>query len=154
MDGLEIRAARSDERARLEDLQRRASLIWEDYREQLLARPDAIHLPQEHVEMAFVAEREGKLLGFGLVLPLDDGDAELDGLFVDPDAWGQAIGRALVEAAAERAREQGATTLRVIANPRAVDFYTACGFQEQGSASTEFGPAPLMRRSLEQSRSI
>lgn len=154
MGGLEIRSARPHESAALEDLQRRASLVWEDYRERLLAHPDAIHLPDEHVAMAFLAERNGKILGFGVVLHRADGDAELDGLFVEPDAWGQSVGRALVEAAVDRARGLGAAILHVVANPRAVGFYAGCGFREQGAAQTEFGPAPAMTRDLGQPRAI
>src|SRR5262249_4514396 len=44
MSALEIRFAHSDERAELEALQRRTSLVWEEYREQLLVHPDAIEL--------------------------------------------------------------------------------------------------------------
>lgn len=42
---LAIRIAARDEKKLLEDLQWRASLVWEEYREALLAHPDAIELP-------------------------------------------------------------------------------------------------------------
>jgi hypothetical protein len=44
-EALTIRLANPDEREALEELQRRASLALPDYREQLQANPDAIHLP-------------------------------------------------------------------------------------------------------------
>ena len=57
-----IRLARREEHKALEDLQRNASLVWEEYREMLLAHPDAIELPLEQIKAGrvFVAERRGK----------------------------------------------------------------------------------------------
>ena len=150
MTGVVLRPARPDERAALEALQLRASLEWEDYREQLLAQPEVVAIPPEHIATADVAELDGRLAGFSIVLPppAPGGDAELDGLFVEPDAWGQGLGRRLVDAAAARARSLGAGGLHVIANPRAEGFYAACGFVPAGDAQTLFGPAPAMRRPL------
>ena len=39
---------------------------------------------------------------------------------------------------------RGATRLDVVANPQAVAFYEAVGFQPAGDAQTRFGPAPRM----------
>src|SRR5260370_15085811 len=82
---LTIRIAARDEKKLLEDLQWRASLVWEEYREALLAHPDAIELPLEHLDAGhtYVTERSGQILGFRVVVPRPDGDADLDGLFVE-----------------------------------------------------------------------
>ena len=88
---------------------------------------------------------EGRVLGFSVVLPREDGDAELDGLFVEPKGWGQGVGRKLVEHAAAQARTAGARSLQVIAGPRAEGFYARCGFERTGETPTRFGPAVLMR---------
>ena len=63
--------------------------MWEEDREALLAHPDAIELPLQQITdgRTVVAESVGELLGFAVVLRRDDGDAELDGLFVDPAQW-------------------------------------------------------------------
>ena len=145
-----LRAARPEERLALEELQRRASLEWEDHREALLAHPEAIELPLAQIEAGHVtvAEAEGRVLGFSVVLPREDGDAELDGLFVEPQGWGHGVGRGLVEHAAAQARAAGAKALHVIANPRAEGFYARCGFAQIGEAPTRFGPALLMRMNL------
>ena len=50
MDKLHIRPALPEERLELEELQRRASLALETYRDQLEANPDAIDLPAEQIE--------------------------------------------------------------------------------------------------------
>src|SRR5690606_7840816 len=120
------------ERDALEALQRRASLEWPDYRDALLAHPDAIALPLWQIDDGFVivAEKGGATVGFAVTLPRQDGKAELDGLFVDPPSWGMGVGRALAGRAAAFATAFGATELRVVANPRATGFYQACGFEE------------------------
>jgi GNAT superfamily N-acetyltransferase len=145
-----FRLAVPAERSALEELQRRASLIWEDDREALLAHPDAIELPLEQITdgRTIVAENAGQLLGFAVVLRRDDGDAELDGLFVDPVQWRRGIGRALVEHAERLAKAEGATNLWVIANTRALGFYDSCGFVTVGEVATRFRPAPRMRKSI------
>ena len=137
-----IRPARADEREALEDLQRRASLALEEYREQLEANPDAIELPLAQVERGdvLVAEIGGDIAGFAAL----EG-SELDGLFVEPARWRRGIGTALVEAAVHEARRRG-LSLTVIADPSAREFYENCGFRVEGDAETRFGPALRMSR--------
>ena len=138
-----IRPARPEERLVLEELQRRASLALESYREQLLAHPDAIVLPMEQVERGdvLVAEEGGQVAGFAAL----DGGA-LDGLFVEPARWRQGIGRNLVEAAVHEARKRGLSLVTVVADHAARDFYEKCGFTVEGDAETRFGPALRMSR--------
>lgn len=145
-----IRPAAPAERQALEDLQRRASLNNPGDREALLANPDAIHLPLEQVASGDVVllEADGRIQGFAAIVRRDDGNAELDALFVEPDTWGRGVGRALVDHCATMARERGATALHVVGNPHAEGFYKACGFEIVGATGTRFGPGLLMRRSL------
>lgn len=139
-----IRPARPDERQALEDLQRRASLAHADTRVALLAHPEAIELPPGHLARTIVAAEGNDLVGFAVLLPRDDGDAELDGLFVEPAAWRRGIGARLVQAAA--AAWAAGCVVHVVANPNATAFYTACGFVAAGEVSTRFGPGTLMQR--------
>ena len=141
-DTLHLRLALPEEHEALEDLQRRASLELEDYREQLLANPDAIHLPPSQIAngQVIVAQLDGEVAGFAAVV-----GGELDGLFVEPDLWGLGIGKTLVDAATYEARDRG-LALTVIANPAARLFYEACGFAVEGEEQTRFGPALRMSR--------
>ena len=141
-DALSIRLARPEERDELEELQRRASLALPDYREQLIAHPDAIHLPPAQVAngQVLVAELDGRAVGFAAVV-----GGELDGLFVEPELWGQGIGRMLVDAATHGARRKG-LALTVVANPTARQFYERCGFSLEGETKTRFGPGLRMSR--------
>lgn len=139
---LNLRLARPEEHQQLEDLQRRASLELDDYREQLLANPEAIHLPPAQLAngQVIVAEIDGEPVGFAALV-----GGELDGLFVEPDMWGGGVGKALIEAAAHEARCKG-LTLTVIANPGARGFYESCGFSYEGEVQTRFGLAFRMSR--------
>jgi GNAT superfamily N-acetyltransferase len=145
-----IRGARPEERDSLIALQRRASLMWEEDRDFLLAEPGVIDLPADQIAdgHVFVWEEAGAVLGFGVVLPREDGDAEFDGLFVEPDAWGRGIGRRLVDHALEVAQRRGCLALRVVANQRALGFYLKCGFQALGEVATRFSPGVAMVRLL------
>jgi GNAT superfamily N-acetyltransferase len=141
-----VRTAAPHERVALEDLQRRASLMWEEYRPYLLANPDVIELPLAQLQdgRVRVVEHQGRLAGFSALLP-KDGWHELDGLFVEPQLWGLGIGRALVADALAIAWQAGASAIEVTANPRAEGFYTRLGFAFTGQAQTQFGPANRMR---------
>ena len=141
-DTLILRLARPEEHAELEQLQAHAALELPDYRRQLLAHPEAIHLPPAQIAtgQVIVAEYNGQVAGFAAVV-----GGELDGLFVEPDLWGRGIGRALLVAATQEARKRG-LALTVIANPSARRFYESCGFSLEGDAQTRFGPALKMSR--------
>jgi GNAT superfamily N-acetyltransferase len=141
-DSLTLRLAVPEEHDQLEELQRRASLELPEYRDQLIANPDAIYLPEGQIAngQVIVAEVDGEIAGFAAVV-----GGELDGLFVEPDLWGRGIGRVLADAAAHEARSRG-LALQVIANPRARWFYEHCGFSVEGEVQTRFGPALRMTK--------
>jgi GNAT superfamily N-acetyltransferase len=145
-----IRAARPDERGLLIALKRRASLMWEEDRPFLLAHPDVIDLPADQIVEGhvFVFEETGAVLGFAVVLPRDDGHAQLDGLFVTPDRWGEGVGRRLAEHGLGLARARGAVSLDLVANVRALGFYEKCGFQALGEVKTRSGRGVRMARPL------
>jgi len=144
---MHIRLAHADEREALEDLQRRASLALDDYRAQLEAHPDAVHLPAVQIALGavLVAEDDGGVAGFVVVLDAED-RAEIDGLFVEPARWHQGIGSALVKEAVHIARDRGLSLMTVVASPTARLFYEKCGFVAEGEERTRFGPAIRMSR--------
>jgi GNAT superfamily N-acetyltransferase len=145
-----IRRALPAERKTLEALQWRASLGNEGDRDALLRHPDAIDLPLEQITAGgvFVLEQDGAIVGFSAILPRDDGDTELDALFVEPAVQRRGIGRKLIEHSAEMARAAGSGALHVVGNFHAKQFYLACGFIIVGTFDTRFGPGLLMRKTL------
>jgi GNAT superfamily N-acetyltransferase len=145
-----IRPAKATEAPALEALQRRSSDVWEEYREDLAAHPDAIELPQSFVDNDWVrvaVADDDTPVGFSVVIPTDGPAHELDGLFVEPGHMYGGVGRALIEHAAARAARAGAESLEVTAGP-AQGFYEKVGFELIGSAQTRFGPAVRLRRAL------
>jgi GNAT superfamily N-acetyltransferase len=148
MRGLFIRLALPSEKLELERLQMRAALENEGDRDALLAHPDAIQLPVEQIAggRVFVSEWEGVIVGFAAIEPREDGESELDGLFVEPCMQRRGIGQSLLEHCAEVARKRGATAIHVVGNPHARGFYAACGFEVIGTTETRFGQGFLMRK--------
>jgi GNAT superfamily N-acetyltransferase len=150
MQRITVRPAVVADQKALEALQWRASLNNPGDREALLANPDAIELPRSQIEGGgvFVAEAEGSVLGFAAILPRQDGDSELDALFVEPRAWRQGIGRVLVDHCCNAARSAGAASIHVVGNPHAEKFYYACGFTSAGTKQMRFGVGLLLKRAL------
>jgi GNAT superfamily N-acetyltransferase len=145
-----IRDATTAEAQLLEDLQRRSSDVWPEYREALAANPDAIALPSSFIDSGWVrvaVDDHDAAIGFSVVMPTAGAAHELDGLFVEPQHMLGGVGRALVEDAAARATGQGAERLEVTAGP-AQAFYEKVGFCLIDVTRTRFGPAVRMRREL------
>lgn len=138
-----LRAGQVGERQALEDLQRRALLACAEIRPLLLAHPDMIALPRAHLAGGHVrvAEADGVVLGFGVLLPRQTG-LELEGLFVAPACWRRGVGRALVAAALAELASGG--RLEAVARRDVEGFYEKLGFVRQGVVTTAFGPARRM----------
>jgi N-acetylglutamate synthase-like GNAT family acetyltransferase len=147
---LSIRLADLSEHAALENLMFAASVAVEAQREALLADPSINSFPAEQIadDRVYVAERGGEVVGFFAVLPREDGNAELDGIFVRPDVWRSGVGAQLMDAAEVLAMGWGAVLLYVVANPHAELFYRACGFEVFGEQQTLFNLSLLMKKSL------
>ena len=150
MEAIIIRKAVPAEKEALEALQLRASLANEGDREAILANPDAIDLPIEQIAAGdvFVFELSARIAGFAALLSRPDGDADLDGLFVEPDIRRRGVGRALVEHCAKVALDRGSRALHVIGNPHAEAFYLSAGFTVIGHTETRFGRGLLMIKPL------
>jgi GNAT superfamily N-acetyltransferase len=146
MTKLRIRLAHPDDRLNLVELQRRASLTWDDVREQLLERPELIDIDEEVLanNEVFVAEIGDRIVGFATIVAHDGNDAELEGLFVEPADWRKGIGTALVRQIEREAHAWGASRLHVIANRNVRGFYEASGFTTVGEQKTLLGPVALL----------
>ena len=142
-----LRDAREDELAELEALQWRASLIWDEYRADLEANPDAIAIPLEQIQAGRIrvaTDEDDRPIGFSAVCQHDSDAVELDGLFVEPSRMRRGIGARLVADVAGRAARAGVARVEVVANPAAVAFYARQGFRQTDVSQTRFGPAPRM----------
>lgn len=142
----DIRLANPGDRLNLIELQRRASLVHEDTRQQLLDNPDIIDLDEEMLanNEVFVAEVGGRIVGFATIVAHEGNDAEVEGLFVEPTDWRQGIGTALVRQLEREAAAWGASRLHVLANRNVLGFYEAAGFKAVGQRRTELGPTGVL----------
>jgi ribosomal protein S18 acetylase RimI-like enzyme len=80
----------------------------------------------------FVAVRGNEVVGTSSMLPVAPGVIELVKLGVAADAQGQGVGRRLIEACLDFARQQGATRVTLISNSKleaALRLYERFGFQ-------------------------
>lgn len=145
-----IRTATVAEQKTLEALQWRASLTNAGDRDALLANPDAINISLDQLASGrvFVAELRGVTVGFSAIEPREDGETELDALFVEPTFRRRGIARLMVDHCGEVARKRNSAALHVTGNPHAMDFYLSYGFEELGTIQTRFGPGVLMKKRL------
>lgn len=148
-----IRRARAADHDMLEAVEWRAGLALDEYRDQLLAHPDVIHVPPDFIDAGrvLVAEVDDEIAGFAAWLPVGDGVAELDGLFVDPALWRRGIGRRLIRALRTAVRDEDMDLIFVVANPGAEAFYRHCDFVRTGEADTQFGQAFTMELDMRKS---
>lgn len=80
---------------------------------------------QDEGGLALVAERDGEVVGFGIVLPEM---GEIAACYVAPDAVRRGIGRRLLHAMEASAANAGVHELRVRASLNAKSFYSAFGY--------------------------
>ncbi len=78
-------------------------------------------------------------------------DAEIEGLWVSPDAMGQGVGRALFEEIIRRAKAKSAILLHIASDPQAAGFYTRMGAIQNGTVPSrpEGRVLPLLSLKLE-----
>jgi ribosomal protein S18 acetylase RimI-like enzyme len=108
--------------------------------------PDARFFAGVDPADVLVAEEDGAVAGYVQVEPATPLASnahvlEIHGLAVDPACQRRGIARALLDAAAEQARDRGARRLRlrVLApNTAAIALYRACGYEEEGLLREEF----------------
>ena len=88
--------------------------------------------------------RDGEeIVGCVAIVPGRDGAFELSKMAVTPAARGRGLGRRLVQAAVDRARELGAVTIFLGSStklPNAVHLYEAAGFQHVPAEQIQLAP--------------
>ncbi|NVD38171.1 GNAT family N-acetyltransferase [Ensifer sp. HO-A22] len=92
-----------------------------------------------------VAVDGGKIVGVAQVMYHGDA-AELDKLFVDPDALGGGIGRRLFGWSVQTALSKGAKVMTIDADPGAADFYRRLGAVDDGTVASTVIPGRFLPR--------
>jgi len=128
-----LRTPRADECAALTELCLISKAYWgydaafmEACRAELTVRPDDLV-----VDRYQVAERDGAVVGVAALSANGErGCVEL--MFVDPEAMGDGIGRALMEWLIAEARALGLSVIDIDADPGAASFYERMGARRVG----------------------
>jgi ribosomal protein S18 acetylase RimI-like enzyme len=147
-----IRRARPDEAALISDLALRSKAHWGYAAAFIEACRDDLTLTRDEIAATpvFVLESDGRVLGF-YQFGVDDGEAEIASLFVEPAAIGGGIGKRLWHHAATLARARGYRSLVVQSDPYAEGFYSAMGMERIGETPSTVFPGrmlPQMRIAL------
>ena len=146
-----IRRARPDEADALTALATRAKAQW-GYDAAFMARvSEAMILVPADIgahEVYVLQDPSGAMVGFHRVIP--GNPAELEDMWVEPDAMGNGNGRRLFEHAVAIARSFGATALELDADPNAAGFYERMGMERVGATpSTLISGRALPRMRLD-----
>ena len=80
----------------------------------------------ELIAHGFIAEQQGRIVGFAALEVYSKKLAEIRSLAVLPELQGKGIGKQLVQACVDRAREKN--ILEVMAITSSEEFFRACGF--------------------------
>lgn len=149
-EDVRIRTAVQADVPALQYVFRAASLSNAGDRDALLKHPEFFLFTGEGVPegRTTVAVGSGRVLGFATVSRAEQGQTEIEDLFVDPLWQRRGIARRLVEDLVETARDQGHQRIGVTGNSHALAFYLAVGFRQVGEVLTPLAPAPRLHREL------
>lgn len=129
-----IRFAKSDEAKELTQLAFLSKAHWgyspewlESWRDDLTVTPELIKN-----SIAFVAELNGKIVGFWCRSVNDSTEPSQGLLFIHPDHMGKGVGKLLFKAVKEDAIKRGIYSFTIEADPNAVPFYEKMGAKKIG----------------------
>jgi SAM-dependent methyltransferase/GNAT superfamily N-acetyltransferase len=137
-----IRPARVEECDALTALAMRSKAHWGYDDAFMAACRNELTIRPEHVDRVDVAEDDdGRVVGMVRLEP-----DTLEDLFVEPDAIGTGVGRALVRHVVRRAATEGMRTLSIDADPNARPFYEAMGAVLVGESPSASIPGRMLPR--------
>ncbi len=127
--------------------------VW-DLREEILRKPLGLSLRNEDLSRdstneVFIALHEGKVIGTVFLKPLENNEVQLRAMAVYNEWQGKGVGRLLVKALEEYARQQGSSKIILHSRKVALDFYKSLGYTQYGEEFTEVTiPHYMMEKSL------
>ena len=85
-------------------------------------------------DYVYVAEIDKKIIGYFKLIP-NEREWELDHLFVLPQFMKHGIGQALLKAAINMAKQNGAKAIKIDSDPNSEQFYLSCGAKRVGKVA-------------------
>lgn len=141
-----IRPATIDELDELSALARRSKAHWGYSAEFMAACHEELSVTPRLLREGevFVLTRGDERLGFASLEWLDEEEAELDHLFVEPQHIGHGHGHRLLAHACERVRGTARSRLRIQGDPHAERFYSAAGAHRVGERPSDSIPGRML----------
>ena len=135
---MQLRRARSEDAATLTKIAHAAKGHWGYPETWIAAWRDVLTMRPEFIaeNIAYCAVEDERAAGF-YVLTTEGDRIHLDHLWVVPEAMGRGIGRALFEHAVAQAKNLGAGSITIEADPNAEGFYKRMGAVRVGTAVSE-----------------
>jgi amino-acid N-acetyltransferase len=115
--------------ARKKDAQAIYNITKQGVRNETLVQRTRAHIEQ-HIEEYFVYEIDDSVIGCACLRPSDKRRMEVGSVYVQPFYHGRGVGQKLVEYAALKAAESGATHLFALTTQSHAFFHDVCGFQD------------------------
>ena len=144
----QVRAARFDEADELTTVAMRSKAHWGYSPQFMEACRDELRVTPERIEAEstryFVAETDGRTVGYYAIERLTQTKWELEAMFVEPESIGKGFGRLLVEHAKETAAKLGAEELVIQGDPNAEYFYVAAGGVKVGERESQSIPGRFL----------
>jgi len=136
-----LRPARVEEAAALSALTHRSKQSHgysDEFMTRFMSVGDMVITPESIAQnQVMVAEVDGRVAGFAHLKPLDEPDAVcLEDLFIEPDAQGKGVGRALFDWALATAAGRGYDWLEWESDPNAAGFYEKMGGEKIGETKS------------------
>ncbi|HET8797825.1 MAG TPA: GNAT family N-acetyltransferase [Thermoanaerobaculia bacterium] len=140
---IEIRRATPKDERRATEIARVAKAHWGYPSEWLEAWKEDLAIRDVERHVTFVASLDGEVVGVCQLQP-SDAHVYLEHLWVDPQAHGRGVGRALVE----HARSESHGIIAIVADPNAEEFYLRLGARRVGEVAAPMPGAPERRLPL------
>ncbi|MEQ9490346.1 MAG: GNAT family N-acetyltransferase [Alphaproteobacteria bacterium] len=128
-DAINIRPAGADDLHRLTEIAHAAKASW-GYPPGMMAKmTDALTATEKTLatEIVRVAETDEGIAGWISYMPVNDKTVSVEGLWIDPDAMGKAVGRRLWDSMEKDAIANGFKEIEVLSDPNAYGFYEKMG---------------------------
>ena len=126
-----IRQAEASEAEQLTQIALNSKAHW-GYSEEFMLACEAeltvtpAKIMSDHFAYAVILSGDD-IQGFYALESLSESEVELEALFIDPNAMGKGLGKALMSHAVDKARQAGFAAMVIQSDPNADDFYTAMG---------------------------
>lgn len=144
---LQLRNAQPHDAVALTDPAARSEAHWGYDADFMTSFREQYRITEEFIarNTVFVAEAEGRLLGFYALVP-EEGGLALEYMYLDPASLGQGLGRILWDHMTRFCRDHRIPEIHLICGPQPKAFYLRMGAVEAGEADSLVVPGRKVSR--------